>query len=164
VEFENSIESLANSFGQALNDALIRYEELRNSDNVSERKGKLSNIYVSFLLSGVLCNTPWLRIDLYDENSITDTIECFSNWDVQCISKNLYQRADLLAAQQYEKENIRVTDYELEQIWLNLSGEYFEGFKNYMPQILSQCETAQDIDCNWHYGHLLGRTVFIKEP
>ena len=79
--FENNISSLAESFGQALQNALGQYEKLRDTEagdliserhpdnessaHDSEQKGNLSNIYISFLLSSVLCKLPLLRIDLY---------------------------------------------------------------------------------------------------
>ena len=181
--FENNIEKLAKSLGQALQIALVQYDKLSQSEpgdltsktsEVSElnslastthvHKGKLSNVYISFLLSSVLCELPWLRIDLYDENDIFDTIECFSDWDVNPISENLYRSADLLVLQQYEKENIRIEDHEKERIWLNLSGEYYKGFGHYMMHILNKCDIAYTINCRWHYGHLFGKTVVIREP
>ena len=141
--FEKNIALLIKSFETALNDGLIRYD----------KKGELSNIRISFLLSSVLCKLPLLRIDLYDESDTMDMIECFSYWDVKPISDSLYQ---------YESENYRIKDYELEQLWLEISNEYFKGFEKYLPIIIAQCN-IKCINCRWHYGYFFGRTITVKE-
>lgn len=172
ILFKSNIITLATSLEQILQEALVCYELLTHEHNLgikmstdaSKGKGKLSSVYISFLLSSVLCKLPWLRIDLYDENGLTDTLDCSSDWDASCISESLYCYADLIASKQFEDTRVHMLDYEREQIWLNLSDEYFNRFEKYMPHILAQCEITRKVNCNWYYGQLFGQATLVWKP
>lgn len=151
---EKNIGPLAVSLDKALQNALQEYKRLRQIG----QKGELSHIYISFLLSGVLCKLPWLRIDLYDENALNDITECCADWDVPNISGKLYHDADALA-----KQKDRIKDYELERAWLDASNEYYQSFERLLPTIINQCPVTQKADCWWHFGHFLGSTVVVWE-
>jgi hypothetical protein len=107
---------------------------------------------------------PWLRVDLCDENGLTDILECSSDWDVSCVSKTLYHQTDLIESKQFEDTRVHMLDYEREHIWLNLSDEYFNRFEKYIPQIHAQCEIAHKVNCHWYYGQLFGQTTLIWKP
>jgi len=148
--FEKNIDLLAADLDHILPGVLQDYQQLRQIGN----KGELSHIYISFLLSGVLCKLPWLRIDLYDENDRGDTIDCFANWDTPVISDMLYHDVDMIT-----KQDEWIEDYEVEQIWLDAAGEYFKGFENAMPRIIDKCASAHTVNCQWHFGQFLGNTT-----
>ena len=152
--FEKNIGTLAASLDRTMQNGLKEYELSKQSG----QKGELSHVYISFLLSGVLCRLPWLRIDLYDENDREDIIECFADWNVPSISSELYHDADILAEQAEQME-----DYELEKAMFDASEEYFIGFERFMPQIITQSSMAQTVDCQWHFGQFLGNTVTVRE-
>lgn len=152
--FERSLGSLSASLDKAVQHALEEYERLRQMG----KKGGLSHIYISLLLSAVLCKLPWLRIDLYDENGLNDINECCADWDVPNISDKLYRDADTLA-----KQKDRMKDYELEQAWLDAADEYFGNFERFLPAIIGACPVMQKVDCRWHFGQFLGNTVVVRE-
>ena len=178
--FESSIGQLAESFGKALKGALAKYEELRlpataQQDHIidtkslltelsDKHKGELSHIYISFLLSSVLCKLPLIRIDLYDENDIADTLPCFAYWDAEEISHSLYKEAELIAERHFEEENVPMPEHEVERAWLNLAEDCFGHFERCLPEILGKCEVAELEKCKVHYGHYLGSTVALLEP
>jgi len=151
--FEKSIPILAASLNTAVQDALLEYEQIHQTG----QKGKLSHIYISFLLSGVVCKLPWLRIDLCDENDRADITECYVCWDVSCISNELYNNVDALA-----KQN-KMKDYEIEQAWLTASSDYSRCFEKILPKIIDQCEAAKTISGKWHFGQYLGSTAVVRE-
>jgi len=148
--------ALAASLGQALQVAFACYEEL------SDQKGTLSHIYVSFLLSSVLCRLPLFRIDLNDENDLADIVPCYVEWDTPCITEHLYAQADLLASRQYV--NSRMKEYEMEQLRLRLAETYFASMEAQLPLLLAQCDVASRTNIHWHYGYLYGQSFTIKEP
>jgi len=150
--FEGYIEQLADSLDEAVQAALSDYRKLQASGN----KGHLSHVYISFLLSSVLCKLPLLRIDLFDENDKSDITECCAYWNVPCISNVLYRNADAM------KMN-RVQDYEIEQSWLDDSSNYSQCFERFLPQIIEQCEAVKELNCQWHFGQYLGMTTVVRE-
>ena len=151
--FERSIGPLAASLRGAVQAALNEYEKLVGSG----QKGELAHIYISFLLSSVLCRLPWLRIDLYDENDRLDTCGCSVGWDVPQISEQLYRDADVAGIQQDEKPK----DYQIEQAWLSASGEYIEAFERFLPTVICESGMSRDLGCRWHFGQLLGNTKTV---
>jgi len=152
--FEKNINRLAGSLDKVLQSAQDEYKRLRKAG----QKGELTHIYISFLLSGVLCKLPWLRVDLCDENERSDMTECSFVWDVQSISDKLYRDADML-----KKQNDMIKDFESEQAWLDASDNYFRGFEKHLPQILRQCPTVKAVDCRWHFGQFFGKTAVVRE-
>jgi len=150
--FEGNIEQLADSLDEAVQAALSDYRKLQASGN----KGHLSHVYISFLLSGVLCELPLLRIDLFDENDKSDITECCAYWDVPCVSSALYSDVDAM------KKN-RVQDYEIEQAWFDDSGSYSQCFERFLPQIIERCEAVKELNCQWHFGQYLGVTTVVRE-
>lgn len=152
--FKKNIGVLAASLEKAVQNALKKYARLRQSG----QKGELTYIYISFLISSVLCELPWLRIDLHDENGLNDINECCVDLDVSNISGNLYREVDTLA-----KQKDRMKDYELEQARLEASNKYSQSFESFLPLIISQCPVAQKVDCEWHFGQFLGSTVIVRE-
>ena len=178
--FESSIGQLADSIGQALRDAMVAYEDLQppatghqNNDANAEHchikpfakfKGELSHIYISFLFSSVLCKLPLMRIDLYDENGIADTLPCFAYWDAEPVPHNLYREAGLIAERHFDEENVPMPEHELERVWLDLAEDYYRHFERYLPEILGKCKVAELKKCKVHYGHFLGNTVVLLEP
>ena len=123
------------------------------------RKGRLGHIYISFLLSSVLCKLPWLRIDLYGENGRLGTSGRFAEWDVPDISEALYLDAAYAAAQQ---EDV-LRDYEIERNWIESADEYFKAFERFMPRIIRESQASQEISCRWHFGHFYGSSVTVFE-
>jgi len=91
--FEKNIPLLAESLNTVIQGALIEYEQLRKAG----KKGELSHIYMSFLLSSVMCKLPWLRVDFFDVNDLDDMTDCHVSWDVPCISDTLYHDVNDLA-------------------------------------------------------------------
>lgn len=152
--FEKNTESLVASLDKSVQKALQAYEKL----NQVGQKSELSHIYISFLLSSVLCKLPWLRIDLYDENDRSDMTECYADYDVPCIADKLYRDADTAA-----KQIDRIKDYELERIWLETSGEYYQAFEKYVPLIIEKCPVSKKLNCEWHFGQYLGSVVTVRE-
>ena len=143
---------LSKSLNIMVEELLMKHKQLHDSDE----KGELGHVYLSFLMSSVLCKLPWIRIDFYDENDRADIVDCFLDWDVSCVSEQLYSDADIIAEQRELTE-----EYELEQIWLELADEYFEAFKRHLPEIISECKAAKDIECSWHFGQYLGNAETV---
>ena len=151
--FETNINSLAKALDKSVRVAQIEYEQLQQSGLKSE----LTDIYVSFLRSSVLCKHPWLRIDLYDSVGRTDHTECCADFDVRIISESIYAKAE-----QIKEENRWRNDLQIKQAWLNASDKCYQMFEKYLPQIIDESETAQLISCRWHFGQFLGETVVVK--
>jgi len=152
--FEKNIGWLSAVLDKSVRAALLEYEHLRETG----QRGKLTDIYISFLQSSVLCKLPWLRIDLCDENGRDNPHECFSDLDMSIISKKIYNEADKL------KEEKRWTkDYKVQQAWLNAAAKCYLMFEKHFPQIIAECEAAKTTNCKWHFGQFLGNTVVIWE-
>ena len=152
--FEQKMELLAKFLEKALAGALSQYGELRQAG----QKGELKHIYISFLISGVLCKLPWLRIDLCDERGQNDSAECACEWDVSTVSDRLYRDADELA-----KKRERIKDYELDRLWLDLASRYMRVFEQSLPRIIGQCPVSHELNCQWSFGQYLGETVIVRE-
>ncbi len=101
-----------------------------------------------------MCRQPWLRLDLYDEKGLEDITECGAKLDVPIISDKLYQDSEIWA-----KQRDRTKYYELYQHWFEESIEYRRGFVNYFYQIVGQCDIAQELDCEWHFGEFKGNST-----
>ena len=151
---EKSIGALSISLDTAVRSALCNYEALELKD----KKGELSHIYISFLLSSVLCKLPLLRIDLLDANGRNDMTECCIDWDVARFSDNLYRDANESA-----KQIERIKEYELEKLWLDAAKEYFQALEKYMPSIIEGCSVVHELKCQWHFGQFLGSTTIVRE-
>ncbi len=152
--FRKSMDSLSLSFDKVVQDALNKYNVLVQAGDKSE----LSHIYISFLQSSVLCKLPWLRIDLYDENGRADVVECYSDWDVSDIAKNLYDNVAIAS-----KQSGKTSEYEIEQAWLIESESYYQAFKTYLPQIIEKSGLSKTLTCQWHFGEYLGDTMIVWE-
>ena len=147
--FEQNIPALAEGLGKALGTALADWQAGEN--------GELSRIYVSFLLSGVLCKRPWLQIELCGEGGGMGISRQPSEWDVPEISARLYSDAESKAIQQDE----RIADYDLEQLWLDMAEDYEQAFKRHMPEIIDKYSAAKTVDCEWYFGEYLGETTWV---
>ena len=151
--FEMNTESLAASLDAAVRLALSEYEKLQGAG----LKGELSHIYVSFLISSVLCRLPWLRIDLYDENGRLDMTGCMTEWDVPGISDRLYRDAEAAMAAM----SGRADDCGAEALLLELSENCHRMFERFMPQIINRCAAARGLSCQWHYGLFFGGAATV---
>ena len=151
--FEKSVPQFVASLNQTVRDALLEYERMCQAG----QKGELSYIYISLLLSSVICRLPWLRIDFCDENDRNDIAECCANWDVQFVSNALYRDIDASV----EKKNMK--DYEIEHACFDASSEYSQSFEKFLPQIIDQYDVVKEINCRWHFGQYLGNTIVVRE-
>ena len=149
--FKLNIKALAASLDAGIQNQLNEYKTLQTAG----LKGDLSYLYISFLLSGVLCQLPWLRIDLLDENDHLDLTECYVEWNVPAIAGHLYQSVEKMA-----KEN-DMKDYELEQAWLDAADEYFRAFERYLPAIIDEGRAVKKLGCKCYFGSLMGNTVMV---
>jgi len=152
--FNKNADSLAALLGQAMEDVLKEYDLIKQTDG----KGEPAHIYISFLLSSVLCELPLLRIDVYDETAHSDMASCFTYLDMPVISGELYRDAEA-----FEKEKGRIKDYERAGILLMIAGEYSSGFEKHLLQIIEKCDAAKQIDVKWHFGQFLGNTSVLGE-
>jgi len=150
---EKHSEKLALSLDEALKSVLVEYEKLQASE---QKEGMPAYIYISFLHSAVLCEEPWLRIDIYDKNDRFDLTECSVMWDIPDISNKLYLGANETAREDGIKE-----EYKIEQLWLELSEEYFGAIEKHISDIISNTNTSSKVDCLWHYGSFLGSTAIV---
>ena len=132
--FSQKSAELSRTLNSVVEDLYKEYTQLQDADVA----GELKHVYFSFMISSVLCKLPLIRIDFYDENDRVNAVDCFSGWDVSCVSNQLYSEADIIAKQREVTE-----DYELERIWLELANEYYEGFKRNLPEVLTATGAAQ---------------------
>jgi hypothetical protein len=149
---EKHAASLAESLEQAAQKVIAEYEAKRQAG----QKGGLSHIYVSFLQSSVLCRLPWFKIDLCGECGLEDLAACGTDWDTPGLAEELCWEADALV-----KKGGQMKDYEIEQVWLDLSGGFYEAFGRLLPEIIALCPSAQKAGCRWHFGQYLGETIKV---
>ena len=150
--FSEKSAELTSSLNILIEGLLGQYAKLRES----EQKGELEFIYLSFLRSSVLCKLPWIRIDLYDKKDRLDAVYCFADWDVSCVSDRLYNETEKAAT-----EDRFIKDYDIEKMWLDNVDDYYEAFKCFLPEIIRGCESAQVLECNWHFGEFFGDTELV---
>jgi len=149
--FEDSIDILSESLSKAVRSALEEYERLNDEGGKAEAP---EYIYISFLLSGILCKLPWMHISLCDEHGQGDMTACFVPWDTPVISNDLYRSAEAHAG--------KIKDYELEQLWVSMSGEYIKAFERFLPIIIKKSgDLSQEL--KWHFGQYLIETAIVWE-
>jgi hypothetical protein len=150
--FTNNIGVLAETAKNTLIDALEQYDYLKQEG----KKGELSYIFISFLLSSVTCKLPWFRFDLFDEEERNDIEECFAEWDVSDIFDVFYKNIPAS-----DVSTVRLNDYEIEQLWLEQSAELFKEFELFLPQIINSSGILEKINCSWYFGEFYGDAVAL---
>lgn len=147
ILMEEQKKDLVLSLEKTLQTTLEQYQNMQRAG----KKGELEYLYISLLFSGVLCNTPLLRIDLYDKQNRMDLVECYAYWDIPL----LRQRLSL--------EFPTLTDAIVNQSWFDFADCLYLSLNRWIPQILHECECVNKQHCTCLYGKYMGDATIIME-
>lgn len=149
------------SLGNSLEALCKKYKCLQEEG----KTGELRYVYLSFLRSGILCHTPWYRLDAYDSRDCISDVECTESWDFLDISHCLYSGAEKLKAE-FHKQS-RVKEYELDEIIFQLAEKFHQKTKGIfceiLEAILKEKGTMLLEDCcvDFMMGELFDKSEFL---
>lgn len=151
----NEIQSLSDSFGQALGLAVKTYQELEKTG----KKGQLCFCYISFLRSSVLEQRSLYRLELYDEEELLDFEECSAEWDVKEISRYIYIDLPLTDKLVPTKEDWM--DYEVEQLWITEAEKYHAGMGAVIRQIVDASRQLVEAQVQFRFGEYMDQSITV---
>lgn len=150
--FEKNIALLSSSFSEAMSNVFREYKCLQDCG----RKGELANVYISLLLSGVICKSEWFHIGLYDEKNMNDVTECSVLWGVDVIARGFYEYIDDLCSKLGRTERYNKSEMLIEEI-----SKLIPIIECFLIEIIGSNGFDFAKGCRWHFGEYLGGTELI---
>lgn len=145
---------LEHSFADSFNVTAKQYEVMQ----LAQRKGLLSFCYISYLRSSVTDKFPLFRIDLYDECVLCDLDECAAEWDVSCLTAQIYQDIPMLIKPVPDTTDLR--EEEIEQLWIEEADRYFSGLKSVIAGIVEPVRKEYN-NVEFYFGEYLSNVIKI---
>lgn len=118
AEYEKELENISKPLLEAIIQGLEDYQKLETEG----KTGSLSYVFISFLRTGILLDSPSYRLDFYDEKNRVSLVECAEEWDFSYIF-NYLKDIKIELSKRFDKQS-RVPGYELDHIIYDLAEKY----------------------------------------